>query len=92
MSDVGYSLVLSKKALKQLSKMDKQAQRMLLGWMEEHLDGCINPRAMGKALTGGSPAEWRYRVSDYRILVDIFDDEVRIEVIKIGHRRDVYRG
>ena len=51
-----------------------------------------NPRAAGKALTGPRlGAYWRYRVGDYRILCDIQDDALRILVIDIGNRREVYR-
>jgi len=33
---------------------------------------------------------WRYRVGDYRVIVDIRDELVVLAVIRIGHRGDVY--
>jgi mRNA interferase RelE/StbE len=34
---------------------------------------------------------WKYRVGDYRVIADIDDGAVRILVVRIGHRREVYR-
>ncbi len=34
---------------------------------------------------------YRIRINDYRIIYSIFDDILRIEVVKIAHRKDVYR-
>jgi mRNA interferase RelE/StbE len=50
-----------------------------------------NPRPSGvKALTGESGV-FRLRVGDYRVLYEIHDDELVVLVLKIGHRREVYR-
>jgi mRNA interferase RelE/StbE len=47
---------------------------------------------LGKPLTGELLGDyWRYRVGDYRIVVEFHDDRLEILVIKIGHRREVYR-
>lgn len=51
-----------------------------------------DPRSAGKALTGPMlGAYWRYRVGDYRIICDIQDSTLRVLVIEIGNRREVYR-
>jgi mRNA interferase RelE/StbE len=51
-----------------------------------------DPRSLGAALRGSSLGEfWKYRVGDYRIIASIEDAAVRIYVIQIGYRRDVYR-
>ncbi|WP_338050381.1 type II toxin-antitoxin system RelE/ParE family toxin [Rhizobium mesosinicum] len=34
---------------------------------------------------------WKYRVGDYRVVADIDDGAVRILVVRVGNRRDVYR-
>ncbi|MBL0337625.1 MAG: type II toxin-antitoxin system RelE/ParE family toxin [Rhodospirillaceae bacterium] len=34
---------------------------------------------------------WRYRVGDYRLICQIQDEEIMILVLRIGHRREVYR-
>ena len=47
-----YRVEYSKKAQKQIKKLDKQIQRLLFGWIDKHLEGTDNPRANGKGLTG----------------------------------------
>ncbi len=50
-----------------------------------------NPRPAGCTKLSGSERAYRIRVGDYRIVYEVFDEAVYIEVIKVGHRRDVYR-
>ncbi len=74
-----------------LRKIDKQAARRILDFMDERVAVLEDPRSKGKSLTGPMGGLWRYRVSDYRIICDIKDMELHILVVKIGNRRDVYR-
>ena len=39
----------------------------------------------------GSDCAYRVRVGDYRVIYEIYEDRITIEVIRVGHRRDVYR-
>lgn len=64
---------------------------MLLNWVEQRLVSCENPRLWGKSLTGSLNEKWRYRVGDYRILCVIKDHIVTIEVVSIGHRKEIYK-
>jgi len=86
-----YKVRYHKKALKQLTKLDKTISALLINWIETNLVDCSDPRAKGKALSGNLSSIWRYRVGDYRILAEIKDDEVLILIINVGHRRDIYR-
>ena len=74
-----------------LKKIDKQAARRILDFMDERVAVMENPRSSGKALTGQLGRLWRYRVGDYRIICDIQDEDLYVLVVKIGNRRDVYR-
>ena len=85
-----WRLVFSKRADKQLSKMDSGVRRVIVAWLLKNIDGCIDPRAHGKGLTANRSGKWRYRVGDYRILCEIRDDELIVLAIEIGHRRDIY--
>ena len=86
-----WRLLFSKKADKQLSKLDPGVRRVLVSWLLKHLDGCEDARAFGKGLVGDKSGIWRYRVGDYRILCDIKDDELVVLALEVGHRREVYR-
>ena len=87
-----YRVEFSETALKQFKKLDSFTQQMLVRFIDKHLDGTDNPRRKGKALKGTLKGFWRYETGKYRIICDIEDGICRILVIKIGHRRDVYRG
>jgi mRNA interferase RelE/StbE len=86
-----YTVRFSKHAAKAVLKLDVKQRQIISKWIEKNLEGCANPRAMGKPLTGSLSGLWRYRVGSYRILAKIYDDVVVIEIINIGHRRTAYR-
>jgi len=75
----------------QLRKLDKQSARRILDYMDERIAGADNPRSFGKPLTGPLGQLWRYRVGDYRVVCDIQDEVLRVLVVRIGDRKDVYR-
>ena len=86
-----FRVILSDQARKQLKKMDRHVSSLILGWIRKNLEGCDNPRSLGKALTADKAGAWRYRVGDYRIICEIHDYEVVILVLSVGHRREVCR-
>jgi mRNA interferase RelE/StbE len=49
-----------------------------------------DPRSRGKGLTGDLAGYWRYRIGDYRVLVEVRDDDVVIIAITLGHRSGIY--
>ena len=86
-----FHVVLSELARKELKKMDRHVSSMILGWIRKNLEGCENPRSIGKTLTGDKSGAWRYRVGDYRIICKIHDKEIIILILSVGHRKEVYR-
>ena len=75
----------------QLRKLDKQAARRILDFMDERVAGRGNPRDTGKALTGPLGGLWRYRTGDFRVICEIQDGTLRVLVVQLGNRREVYR-
>lgn len=60
--------------------------------MRDRIAALEDPRSVGEALHGAKLGEfWKYRVGDYRVISQIEDAAVRILVVRIGNRRDVYR-
>lgn len=86
-----YSIVFDKNADKQLKKIDITQQRIIVNWIVKNLENTSNPRVFGKALKGNLKEYWRYRVGDYRIIAEINDNEIKIIIIEIGHRKDIYK-
>ena len=85
-----FQVIYTAKALKSLSKLDKSQAKLIISWIEKNLINCSNPRFTGKNIKGDL-ADWRYRVGNYRILCHIIEEKIIIEVINIGHRKDVYK-
>ena len=80
------------KATRELLKLDKQTAKRIKKYLDERIATDENPRRFGEALAENLTGLWRYRVGDYRIVVEIHDDVVAVLVLQIGHRRKVYGG
>jgi len=79
-------------ALKEMAKLDKPVARRILAFLRERVAVLDDPRSVGEALKGSKLGEfWKYRVGDYRIITNIEDGVMRILVLKVGNRREVYR-
>ena len=85
-----FRVVFTESARKELKKLDKYTQKIILLWLQKNLDGCSDSRIHGKALTSNRVGQWRYRVGEYRIMASIEDDKLVILVIAVGHRREIY--
>jgi len=79
-------------AMKDLAKLDKQIAKRITDFLRGRVAVLDNPRTIGEALKGSKLGEfWKYRVGDWRIIASIEDGALRILVVKIGNRREVYR-
>lgn len=79
-------------ALKELAKLDKPVARRILAFLRERVAVLDDPRSVGEALKGSKLGEfWKYRVGDYRVIANIEDGALRVLVLKVGNRREVYR-
>ena len=84
-------LEFSKRFDRQFSKLDKSTQRYIFNWLIKHLDNVENPRYSGKSLTGNKQGLWRYRIGNYRVIVDISDTNCVIIAVEVGHRKFIYK-
>ncbi|MBS9783327.1 MAG: type II toxin-antitoxin system RelE/ParE family toxin [Pasteurella sp.] len=77
---------------KDFKKLDRHTQLLIKSWIIKHQDTLSdNPRVLGKALKGNLKDFWRYRVGNYRLLAKIQNDELILLLIKVGHRKKIYR-
>jgi mRNA interferase RelE/StbE len=80
-----------KAAERDLDKLDLQVTRRIERFLYERVTTLDNPRLIGEALHGPKLGElWKYRVGDYRIICKIEDNILRVLVVRIGHRREIY--
>lgn len=83
-----YEITYAQAALKALRKLDRAIARRILQAID-HLTE--DPRPPGcKQLKGGA-GEMRIRIGDSRVVYDVVDEELVILVIRVAHRREVYR-
>jgi mRNA interferase RelE/StbE len=79
-------------AAKELGKLGKEPARRILDFLTGRLATLEDARSLGEALKGARLGGlWKYRVGDYRIIVDIQDALLLILVVRIGNRREIYR-
>ncbi|MBS3117571.1 type II toxin-antitoxin system RelE/ParE family toxin [Candidatus Woesearchaeota archaeon] len=81
-----FELLYSNQALKQLEKLEKSVKERIIRTLERIR---IRPVSHVKKLV--SSPYFRLRVGDYRVILNIKNDEMIILVIEVGHRRNVYK-
>ena len=83
-----YKVILSKKAEKQLDNIPNPYYQS----MKEQLKGLeYNPRPYGYRKLVGHSDLYRIKINNYRIIYSIYDDILKVEVINIDHRKQIYR-
>jgi len=81
-------IVFSKSAFVQLSKFEKAMQARIINKLEFYgLQS--NPLEFAEKLSGSQFGDYRFRIGEFRVLFDI-NKEI-ITILKIGHRREVYK-
>jgi len=82
-----YSIVIDKKVLKDLKNIDEFWQKKIMLKIDAFLTATPYD---GKKLVGNLSDFYRIRVGDYRIVYEIIDETITVEVIRVSHRKDVY--
>jgi len=83
-----YDLEISRTAEKQLKRLPRAEQQRIVRAM---LNLAIDPRPRGSRKLIGYEDVFRIRVGRYRILYSIATQRLIIIILKVGHRRDIYR-
>jgi mRNA interferase RelE/StbE len=84
-----YTIGFKPAALRQLRKLDREIQSAMIAAIESLAE---NPRPDGCKKLKGSASLYRIQVANvYRVVYDVQDRELVIAVVKVGHRREIYR-
>jgi mRNA interferase RelE/StbE len=83
-----YAVLLETAAERSLRRLDAVAFRRVVAALQILAD---NPRPPGCRKLTGSDRDWRIRVGDYRVVYEIDDKNREVRVMRIRHRREVYR-
>jgi mRNA interferase RelE/StbE len=85
---VSYSVEFIRQAVKQFKALSLEDQQRIAPKID---DLAIDPRPFGAIKLAGEEDLYRIRVGNYRIIYAIQDDQLIVLIVKIGHRREVYR-
>lgn len=85
-----WKIEFSDRARRDLRKFNRQIRDRLINFIKD-LQTLPNPRSIGKVLSGPLGSYWCYRMGDYRIICNIRDNVLVIEIIRLGHRREIYK-
>lgn len=86
-----YSVETTVRFDRDFKKLDRYTQRIIKSWINKNLVETENPRQHGKGLTANKSGQWRYRIGDYRLICQIYDDKLIILALSVGHRREIYK-
>lgn len=86
---MAFEIILANAAEKNLDRIQRPTRIRILDALE---DLRANPRPRGCVKLEGAEDLWRIRVGSYRVVYTIHDDELIVLVVRIAHRKNVYRG
>jgi len=85
---LAYTIAFAPSAERDFRKLPRAVQLRL----SPHIDGFArNPRPPGATKLKGAENAWRIRVGDFRILYEIHDRILLVLLVRVAHRREVYR-
>lgn len=83
-----YRVEFTTAAARELRKLDAGIRRRILSGIAELAQ---DPRPAGCKKLAGESNAWRIRIGDYRVLYDVVDDVLVVTVVRVAHRREVYK-
>lgn len=84
---MSYRVDFTTAAARQVKKLPRPARDRVLDAVDDLGE---DPRPHGAKKLVGEDTAWRIRVGDYRVIYDIFDEELTVTVIRAAHRREVH--
>ena len=78
-------------AEKELAKLGRAEAKRITQTLKTRIAQRNDPRELGTALAGDVSGLWRWRIGDYRVIARIEDERITILVVRVAHRREVYR-
>ena len=83
-----YHIFIKRSAVKELAKIPPSIRMRIKQAIDEL---CTKPRPDGCRKIRGSESAYRLRVGSYRVIYEVYDQNLMVVVVRIGHRKDVYR-
>jgi mRNA interferase RelE/StbE len=83
-----YTVIIKKSAEKEIASLPLQVVEK---FYKEFIELSQNPRPNGVKKLSGFKNFYRIRINDYRVIYSIEDNVLTIHILKVGHRKDVYK-
>lgn len=83
-----YAIVSEKRAEREFGRLPMQIRRRISDAIAALSD---DPRPPGCKKMAGSWGAWRIRVGHYRVVYDVDDEKMRVLILRVGNRNDIYR-
>ena len=87
---MAWSIEFDPDARRELEKLGRSVSDRILKFLRR-VATLDDPRSIGERLQGPLRQYWKYRVGDYRLICSLKEDRLVVIVVRLGHRRDVYR-
>lgn len=87
-----WQIEFDRRAQKEFQRLDRPARERILRFLTERIEPSTDPRSLAEPLAGDAFAGlWRFRVGDYRLIAHFEDEVFLVLILRISHRRAVYR-
>ncbi len=83
-----YEILLERRAEKDLRKLSSELFQRIIAKIQSLSE---NPKPQGSRKITGSKNDWRIRIGDYRAIYEIDEQEKRVRIMRVRHRRETYR-
>lgn len=80
-------MVYTERAAKDIAKLDRAAQERIKKTLERYKEA---PFHYARKMVDPKLGSYRFRIGEYRVIFDIEGD--KIVILRVGHRREIYRG
>lgn len=87
---MAWTIEFDKKASKEFKSLGKSIQKQIDKFLLKLMKSS-NPRQFGESLKGNLKSFWRYRIGDYRLICSIEDKILTVLVVRVSHRREIYK-
>jgi len=86
-----WTVEFDEEAAKEFRKLDPSIQIKISKFLNTRILRDVDPHAYGKPLRPRKYGLWRYRIGDCRLICRIEEDRFVILVLRVGHRREIYK-
>jgi mRNA interferase RelE/StbE len=84
-----YRIEWKRSALRELKRLDRQVVPRIVAAIDSL---SAQPLPLGVSKLQGSQRTYRIRIGSYRVIYELYQSRLVVEVVRVRHRKDVYRG